>query len=230
MFKLMKLEMRKFRLSSYIYAALIATAVIFILMCSFSLNSEMREVFPVMNYENMFSILDLLVRGTYVVFAAVLLARIVIEEYRSKSISVLFMYPINRKKLIVAKLLVIIVFVFSAYILTNLAVGTGIYLLNRFISIIPEPLTLSLVFKTLTTIVMSALATSFLSLIPLYFGMRKHSVSATIVSSFLVVTIVCQTVQGFNLFSIVAVPVTMALLGAAVAYLAIRNVDRDDVL
>lgn len=230
MFKLMKLEMRKFRLSSYIYAALIATAVIFILMCSFSLNAEMREVFPVMNYENMFSILDLLVRGTYVVFAAVLLARIVIEEYRSKSISVLFMYPINRKKLIVAKLLVIIVFVFSAYILTNLAVGTGIYLLNRFISIIPEPLTLSLVFKTLTTIVMSALATSFLSLIPLYFGMRKHSVSATIVSSFLVVTIVCQTVQGFNLFSIVAVPVTMALLGAAVAYLAIRNVDRDDVL
>lgn len=230
MLKLMKLEMRKFRLSSYIYAALLATAVIFILMCTFILNAEMREVFPIMNYENLFTILDVLVRGTYIVFAAVLLARIVIEEYRSKSINVLFMYPINRKKLIAAKLLVIVVFIFSAYILTNLAVGISIYILNQFISIIPEPLTLSMVFRTLTTIVMSALATSFLSLIPLYVGMRKHSVSATIVSSFLVAAIVCQTVEGFNLFSIVAVPVSMALLGAAVAYFSIRNVERDDVL
>ncbi|WP_335582132.1 ABC transporter permease [Paenibacillus yonginensis] len=226
----MKLEMRKFRLKSYIYAALIANAVIFILMCTFSLNAEMRENFPIMNYESMFSVLDLLVRGTYIIFAAVLLARLVVEEFRSKSITVLFMYPINRKKLMAAKLLVIILFIFLADVLTNLVVGLGFYIFNQFASVITEPLTLFLVVKTLVTIIMSAVATSFLSLIPLYFGMRKHSVAATIVSSFLVVMIVCQTVDGFSLYSIVAIPVGMALLGAAIAYLSIRNVERDDVL
>lgn len=60
--------------------------------------------------------------------------------------------------------------------------------------------------------------------------MRKKSGAATIVSSIFVVTLVCQNVNGFTLYSIIAVPIGLALLGAAVAFMSIRNIERVDVL
>jgi len=228
--KLMKLEMRKFNIGAYVLAALIANVVMLGIICLISLNTEFKEVSLFTDYDAAFLIIDTFVRFTYIVFASVLISRLVIDEYRNKSITVLFMYPINRKKLIAAKLLIVVLFTLVAYIVANLFVGIGFYIVNLFASIIPEPLTWSITAKLLLKVMMSALATSFLSLIPLYFGMRKHSVAATIVSSLIVVAIVCQNIDGFTLYSIIAVPIGLALLGAAIAYMSIRNIEHVDVL
>ncbi|MCJ8012970.1 ABC transporter permease [Paenibacillus sp. KQZ6P-2] len=230
MLKLMKLEMRKFRIGSYIRAAMIAGVVILGLICLISSIEEIKQGIPFTSYDMAFFVIDTLVRGTYIVFASVLISRLVIDEFRNKSITVLFMYPINRKKLIAAKLLVVVLFTLAADIVANLFVGVGFYVFNLFASVIPGPLTWSVAATSLLKIVMSALATSFLSLIPLYFGMRNHSGVATIVSSLIVVALVCQSVDGFSLYSIIAVPIGLALLGAAVAYMSIRNIEHIDVL
>ncbi|WP_246009198.1 ABC transporter permease [Brevibacillus fluminis] len=230
MLKLMKLEMRKLRIWSYMRAALIANVVILVLICSISLDAEMKQKMPFTGYDMAFTVIDTLVRGTYIVFASVLISRLVIDEFRKKSIMVLFMYPINRKKLIAAKLLVVVLFTLIADIASNLFVGVGFYIFNLFASVVPGTFTWSVAAKSLLTVVMSALATSFLSLIPLYFGMRKQSSAATIVSSLIVVGLVCQNVEGFTLYSLIAVPIGLALLGVAVAYLSIRNIEHVDVL
>lgn len=167
MLELMRLEMRKFRIGPYIRAALIANIMILALLCLISFFGKVQEKMPLTDYGMAFAIIDTLTRATYIVFAAVLLSRIVIDEFRTA--------------------------------------------------------------HSLLTMVMSALATSFLSLIPLYFGMRKHSVSATILSSLIVVMLVCQSIDGFSLYSIVAVPIGLALLGIAVAYMSIRHIEHADV-
>ncbi|HEY4392302.1 MAG TPA: ABC transporter permease [Paenibacillus sp.] len=226
--KLMKLEMRKFRIGSYVRAAIIANIVILGFICLMSLNAEFKDLF--MNYNIVFSTIDTVVRGTYIVFASVLISRLVIDEFRNKSITVLFMYPINRKKLIAAKLLVVVLFTLVADIVANLFIGIGFYVLNQFASVIPEPFTGAVAATALLKVIMSALATSFLSLIPLYFGMRKHSGASTIISSLIVVGIVCQNIDGFTLYSIIAIPIGMALIGAAIAYMSIRNIEHVDVL
>lgn len=226
----MKLEMRKLRLWSYIRGAIIANVVILGFICLISLDAEMKQDMSFKSYDMAFSVIDTFIRGTFIVFAAVLISRLVIDEFRNKSIMVLFMYPINRKKLIAAKLLVVVLFTLIADIATNLFVGAGFYVFNLFMPVVSEPLTLPVAAKGLLTVVMSALATSFLSLIPLYFGMRKKSGAATIVSSIFVVMLVCQNVNGFTLYSIIAVPIGLALLGAAVAFMSIRNIERVDVL
>ncbi|WP_246070424.1 ABC transporter permease [Paenibacillus kobensis] len=230
MFKLMRLEMRKFRIGTYIRAAVIANVVILALVCAISLNEEITQDVPFTSYGMAFSVIDTLVRGTYVVFAAVLLSRLVIDEFRSKSITVLFMYPINRKKLIAAKLLVVALFTLAADIAANLFIGAGFLLFNQFTDIIAEPITGAIAAHSLFVTVMSALATSLLGLIPLYIGMRNYSGAATVASSFFVVALVCQTADGFTLYSIIAVPIGLALLGAAVAYMSIRNIEHIDVL
>lgn len=229
MLDLMRLEMRKFRIGPYIRAALIANVIILALICLISFFGEVQEKMPLTDYGMAFSIIDTLMRATYIVFAAVLLSRIVIDEFRSKSIALLFMYPINRKKLLAAKLLIVVLFTLCADMAGNLFVGIGFYVFTLFTPIVPEPLTVSMAAHSLLTMVMSALATSFLSLIPLFFGMRKHSVSATILSSLIVVMLVCQSIDGFSLYSIIAVPIGLALLGVIVAYRSIRHIEHVDV-
>lgn len=229
--KLMKLEMRKIRIGNYIRASMLVNVVILGIICIISLTEGMEEeglLFA--DYDNVFSVIDTLIRGTYIVFAAVLISQLVIDEFRNKSITVLFMYPISRKKLIAAKLLIIVLFTLAADIVGNLFVDVGFYVLNVFASVVSEPFTWFDAAHSLLTIVMSALATSFLSLIPLYFGMRNHSGAATIVSSLIAVVFVCQNVDGFSMYSIIAVPISLALLGAAVAYISIRNIEQVDVL
>lgn len=229
MLKLAKLEFRKHRLGVYIRAAMIANVVILSFLCMLVLNQEIGEEMPVTGYDMAFSIIDTFVRGTYIVFAAVLLAKLVIDEFRKGTIAVLFMYPIRRQKLLAAKLLVVVLFTIAASIATNLFLGVGFYVLNLFTSVVTEPLTWTVAAQWLLKLAMSALATGFAGLIPLYFGMRKYSVSTTIVSSLLVVLLVCQNVNGFTLYSIMAVPIGLSLLGIAVAYMAIRRIEHVDV-
>lgn len=228
--KLIKLELRKIRIGPYIRSAILADMVILGLICLISLNPDIQNGMPFTDYSMAFSIIDTIVRGTFIVFASVLISRFVIDEFRNKTITVLFMYPNNRKKLIAAKLLIVVLFTLVADIAGNLFIGTGFYVLNLFTPVVPVPLTVAVAAKSLLTMLMSALATSFIGLIPLNFGMRKHSGAATIVSSLLVVLLVCQNVSGFTLYSIIAVPIGLALLGAVVAFMSIRNIEHTDVL
>ncbi|MDG0873786.1 ABC transporter permease [Paenibacillus thiaminolyticus] len=220
--------MRKFRIGPYIRAALIANVMILALLCLISFFGEVKEKMPLTDYGMAFAIIDTLTRATYIVFAAVLLSRIVIDEFRTKSIALLFMYPINRKAPCSQAAYRGAVHAVCGYC-GNVFVGTGFYVLTLVTPIVPEPLTVSVAAHSLLTMVMSALATSFLSLIPLYFGMRKQSVSATILSSLIVVMLVCQSIDGFSLYSIVAVPIGLALLGIAAAYMSIRHIEHADV-
>lgn len=228
MLKLIQLELRKYKITGYVIGALIAMACIFGLICLISFDpTESQEL---ASYEKLFSVIDLLTRGTFIVFGAVLLARFIIEEYRTKSISVLFTYPISRKKLMIAKLIVVFSFTFLSIVLAELVVGLLMLAVNHSREFIHEKLTMDIVGRQALAILMNALAASFMSLIPLFFGMRKYSTSATVVASILIVFVVCGSTNDFSLNSIVAVPITLSWIGAIIAYASFRNIERKDII
>lgn len=135
---LMKLEMKKYKIGGYIRGAVIASAIILLFMLFVSFVQKVEEGIPA--FTNLLEAFDFsvtIVRSTFIVFAAVLLSRFVIEEFRSKSITVLFMYPISRKRLIAAKLAIVVIFTFCAIILSTLFVASGYYLLNRWLDLVP---------------------------------------------------------------------------------------------
>ncbi|QQE81078.1 ABC transporter permease [Alicyclobacillus sp. SO9] len=217
--------MRKFGLKPYVRSAVIGTILIFILVSCLTMNAQMRASLPLSSYPMTFSIIDTLVRGMYIVFAAVILSRLIIGEFQNKTMALMFTYPINRKKMMAAKLLFVLLFTFIANIISCLLIGAGFAVLNHMEGVIPGLLTWPVTERFLLVVFMNALATSFLSLIPLYFGMRKHSVATTITSSVIVAALVCQNIDGKTLYSIIAVPIALALLGAVIAYMSIRNIE-----
>ena len=227
--KLLHLEMRKCKIGGFIRGAIIANVILlgFFLLISFDFTRAGGFAFQ--DYQEVFSVIDSLVRGTFIVFAAVLLSRFVIGEFKNQAITVLFMYPINRKKMMMAKILIVVIFTLLAIVTTNLFINISFYFLDIKFHFVPESLTMSLVIKNSIKMLMNALAASSMCLIPLYVGMKKYSIQMTIVSSLPIAAIVSSNSGGVTFNDIIAVPITLAFIGAFIAYLTIRNVEKIDI-
>ncbi len=226
----MKLELKKFKMMGYIRGAAIANVIIFGLMLLMSYTPELDGTIIFQDYAALFSMVDVFARGTFIIFAAVLLGRLVIDEFNHKTITVLFMYPIKRQKIIAAKLVVVIIFTFLCIVASIVFLSTMYFIFNSFTHFVSGELTMTLVAQQAVKLGFNALASSFMALIPLYFGMRKYSVPTTIVSSVITVLLTCSNNGGFNLNDIIIIPILLAVVGAIIGYMAIRKIDQIDIL
>lgn len=244
MIKLAKLEFKKFGFSRYVKGALIATLIIaglFIaiifsertsgdggITTGISLHEQSSDLPS--SYAGVFRDIGSLVNITFVVFASVLIAKLIIGEYKNKTITLLFTYPVNRKKLLATKLMIVSLFALFASLFANLVTSSLFCLFNHYYDFIDEPLTQGILVKQLIGMVLYSIANAGICLIPVYFGMRKKSVPATILSSILLVTLVMSNNGGFSLSDFVAIPLSVAAIGVLVAWWTIRNVEHTDVV
>jgi ABC-type transport system involved in multi-copper enzyme maturation permease subunit len=229
---LMKLEIKKHKVLGYFKGVAVANIVILALICllCFVAGIEMEEeVIPLdEGYGPILSQINITSRTIFIIFAAVLIGRLIIEEYKTKTMDLMFMYPISRKKIITAKLLVVCGFTLISIIATNIIVGISFYIVNQFLNFIPDPLTLQDLSKHALYVIAGTIATMGLSLIPLYFGMRKKSVATTIVTAFILVSI--NNTSGANLYVAIAIPTIFAVTGIIIAYQSFRKIEQIDMI
>lgn len=125
----------------------------------------------------------MLVRATLIVWEAVLISVFVIEEYRNKTICLLFTYPISRTKLITAKLILICGIMFLFHVLSNIFQYATIFLAAKCFDFV------TFSFGNIMTQAVTTISAILLGLLPLYVGMIKKSAIATVVSSIIIVAI-----------------------------------------
>lgn len=228
MLKLMALEIRKNRIMGMLKGVIIANLAIlaFMVLLVFIDQTESQEF---KTYQDIFEPLLIFVRATFIVFSSVVLSRLVIEEYRSNTITQLFMYPIPRKKIMAAKLLIVGLFAFVSVIVTNLVVGVILVAINKATGHIPGLPDQALLLDQLIKIGLGAILTACMSLIPLYFGMRKKSVQATIVTSIIVTAIVSGNFGSVRMGDFIIVTAVMAVIGLLVGTASLRNIETEDV-
>jgi len=229
MLNLMRLEMKKYHLGSYVKGAIIANFVILGLLFMILFISKVEGDLGFENYEMALSVIDSFVRAVLIIFASTLIAKLVIGEYKFKTITLAFMYPISRKKLIVAKLAIVMLFTFSMIIISNTIITTIFCIISDKFELIPDVLTSTIIIQHIPSVLMNAIASSGIALIPLYFGMRKYSIPATIISSIIIVSVTSSNTGNFTLNDIIIIPITLAIVGLSIAYLAIRNIEKVDI-
>ncbi|MDU2239324.1 MAG: ABC transporter permease [Paenibacillus sp.] len=230
MLQLIKLELKKGRLTSYLWGSLIAyIAIAGMMMLIYFVDGANIEEPAFRDYAELLSMIDLLVRATFIVYASVLLSKLIISEFKDKTIALLFAYPVNRKKLIFAKLTMVFVWTFVNVIVANLLIDLIMVGVNTVAGYLSDPLQAELLFNHGLHVLMQAFGAAGMSLLPLVAGLRKKSVPATIVSSIAIVAVVCSNNLGFSLSSIIAVPLSLAALGILITYLSFRQIDRVDV-
>lgn len=230
MLKLIKLEIKKFQLLDYWKGILIANiGFIAFLSMIYALEKNDGNI-PFASLEMATSIIGAVIRATFIIFASVLIVKLVIDEYSNKSIEIMFTYPISRKKVMTAKLIIVTVFTFVTVMLSTLFIEGIFYIVEVLFDIVPGEISIHNFIRSIAVNFINSLATAGLSLIPLLFGMRRKSATATIVSSIFLVALTSSTSNDFTLFSFIAIPISLGLLGLLIGYLSIRNIEKVDVI
>ncbi len=229
MLNIIKLELKKYKLSGLIKGALIATSIIFLIVALLFF-VKVDDELSFENVNDALILIDTAVRSVFIIYAASLISKLVIDEFKSKTISILFMYPVNRKKILIAKLLIIAIFTFVSIIFANTVLAILFYLINSIHPTLEDTFTLALIKKHSLTVLMNALSATGMSLIPLFFGMRKYSVPATIISSIILVSLFSSNSGGKSLNDIVIIPITLAIIGVLIAFFSIKNIEKTDLL
>ncbi|WP_145644076.1 ABC transporter permease, partial [Bacillus paralicheniformis] len=165
----------------------------------------------------------------FIIFGAVLISKLIISEFKNKTILVMFTYPINRKKLLAAKLLIAAGLTFITILISNACVAAAFFLLNSIYGVIPGELTASMVSQQALKMIVFAFGAAGTSLVPIFFGMRKHSAAATIISSVVISMLISSTSPDFSISSIVYIPLSLAAVGLIFSFLAVRRIEKIDV-
>ncbi|MGW6194045.1 ABC transporter permease [Bacillus cereus] len=229
MLRLMKLELKKFKLGWYVKGAVIANIVILALLILVSFVAQIEGDPEIRNPQTILLMASALVRATFIVFGGVLIAKLIIDEYKNKTILLMFSYPINRKKMMVSKLAITAIVTFITVILSNIVVVGVFFGIDSYFSILPNSFTVDQLMQEGINLVPLAIATAGISLIPLYFGMRKRSVPTTIVSSLIIVSIALNNQPIFPIATFLPLQFTFAVIGMAIAYYGIKNIEREDI-
>lgn len=229
MLHLIKLELRKNKLGWFVNGVILANVIILGLLCMFPIVEKLEGQQSFTSYTDYFMISGSMVRGTMIVFAAVLISKVIIDEFKNRTHLLMFSYPVNRKKMLSAKLILIFTLTLFSMVITNLFVIHGFIGLNElFHFTAPMSLTSADYSAGIRSLLMFNLAAAGAALVPLYFGMRKYSTPATIVSSLIIVLVTSSTGAGFSLASIIYIPLVLALAALGIVVLAVRNIEHID--
>ncbi|KOS24803.1 hypothetical protein ADK17_24215 [Bacillus anthracis] len=229
MLHLIKLELKKFKLGWYVKRAIIANIVILALMIFVSIIAQVEGDAEIRNPETILLMASTIVRATFIVFGSVLIARLIIGEYKNKTILLMFSYPINRKKMMASKLAIAAIVTFITVIVSNILVVGIFFGIDSYFSILPNSFTVDQFVEEGIKLVPLAIATAGMSLIPLYFGMRKRSVPTTIVSSLIVVSIAMNSNPEFPAATFLPLQLALAAIGVVIAYYGIKNIEKEDI-
>lgn len=232
MHKLLRLEWKKNCMTGYFKGLIICIIGIFTAVALMAIGGDSESEF--LNYTEFMSLTNILIRIVFIIFSSVILSRLVIDEYKNKTVQLLFTYPLKRKKIILAKLSLVFGFCFFSIMIATFMINIAVYFLNPMMGLFETPVEIQEMVATIPSTFINAFMMAGVSLIPLYFGMRKKSTASTITSAVLIGFVINATISdgttSSSLYQIIAVPIILCLLGLLIGYLSYRKVDKVDLL
>ena len=234
--KLIKLEWEKYEIGKYIRnaAILIVLLVIFNYAMTFlGIANDPDTGVPDMAISNMgvSTNVELLTDITFLIFAAAMHATFIIGAYKNKTMNLMFLYPLNRKKIMAAKMLAVCIFCFAGIVIAKLAcygVSNLGFMMGQKASFPMDYNMLSVSFY-IQLLIRSA-ATISISLLALLSGMIAKSSKVTVISSFLLIILMQGNVGGATLKDNLAVPIVLLAISVLAAILIVQRVEKRDVM
>lgn len=230
---LIKLEWQKLGMSQYIKYALLCTVLIYTASAAMAVISVMEGEMMFENYQMYVEFYQMILRIVYQIFGAVLLVRLVIDEYANKTIDIMFTYPVSRKKLLAAKMLLAGTFIFTGMALSSVVYALFTWGVQGILHMYEGSAALSELVAGLPGSLLAAFMAVGMSFIPLYFGMKKKSGSTVIVTAVLLSLLLNGTISGSgnssSLFGFMVVPAGLSLLGILIGYISWRNINKADM-
>lgn len=232
--ELYRLEIMKLRLPAYLWAIL----GIFLSLTAFGIMSLFLGVHaPVeellfTDWQGIYALLTALTFACFSVFSAVMSARMIVDEYCGKHASVLFTYPIGRKKLFVIKCRIILFFTIVPAFGCNVFAAGILYLVSGIFGITPKLTGEHFVLLVLFSSLLVGLLAFEAALICAWTGFKKRSVITTILCSLILVCFLPNLMAGLPKGIAWVMVILSALLGLAafiLYHLLAKEIERMEI-
>ncbi len=226
--KLIALELKRNRLRPYHIATLICGLTMLGFQYLMAAIPYMEPTEPdaelFSQYPFLMGITCLVCMAIFSILSAVMASRFVVEEYSRKRAILLLSYPISRKKVLCAKLVLVFAYTVGAMLLCGAVIQAVFFLTESLFPLCSDQLTINMFLQSLGFLLSCSILAGLLGVVSLWFGFRKKSVSMTIVASVVLAALVCQVIAAALAF----LPMMGAALGVTgiLAALAIKNLLR----
>ena len=171
-------------------------------------------------YPFLMGITCLVCMAIFSILSAVMASRFVVEEYSGKRAILLLSYPISRKKVLCAKLMLVFTYTVGAMLLCGAVVQAVFFLTESLFPICSNHLTIKVILQSLGFLLCCSVLAGLMGVIALWFGFRKKSVPVTIVASVILATLVCQMISAaIQYFPILWIVMGIAAICSLIAVL-----------
>lgn len=225
MLKLIKLEYKKTKLINVFWISMFAMVAL-MFWCVWSKSGHPKGY---TSYQSAFAEISFYTNMVSLIISAILIIKIVHDEFRRKTITVLFTYPHPRAKLFSAKLILISLLAFAISWGSNLIVSSVFLLFSS--SIQPDlgnPTNKQLFMMVIRTFLF-AITTIGINLISFFFGMLKPSILATLTPPLFISFIFSSFYTLESLKSVLMFTSGCLVTGLFLAYLSIQRVTQLDI-
>lgn len=233
MWKLISLEWKKYHTKKYIVkqaVVFVILGILFFAMCYYvPIDAELGISESVPEVEIMKEQIELLTNLVFLVFTSSMMSSFIIKAYINKTQSLMFCYPISRKKIILSQMMAVWIFCAAALFLGKLS----IYLLLALSSKVGTGLPLGYDLLSATFYLQIFLRTVFtvtLAFIPIYIGKMMMSSRAVIITSFLLFSVMNGNIGDLTLRANTILPVFIFGVSLICGFLTVHNVEREDVM
>lgn len=235
MVRLLQLEWKKHNLRPYHTAVFVIAISMLMFLYLFAyiprleLNDSRLDMF--VGYNNLIALFSALNMSAYCILAAVMYNKIIITEYTGKIAILLFTYPVSRKKVMISKVMLVFIYIFTSMVCSNVIIYLIFITTESFVPLVADSFTMTTLARAmLMTLMMSCSAVS-IGIIALGIGFIKKSIAATIISSILIASLLSNAIT--SLSSLQAVGTVMGFITIVLAFAImlqlLRKVERMEV-
>ncbi|MCW3796029.1 ABC transporter permease [Paenibacillus sp. LS1] len=194
--KLIRLELKRHRMNVYLKASVAVSLGLIAFVYFIAYVAQVENEADFQTYPNILLFTSIISMICFSVLASVMYSRVVIEEYSGNRLTLLFTYPVNRKKMLLAKVILVSSFSTIAMIGGNLLALFIFAMTESVAPIVNDKMSLNLVLSMILTIVSLSISASVCSLAAMRIGFVRKSVPSAIVSSLLLCALIGNLVIG----------------------------------
>lgn len=193
MLKLIKLELERNNLKSYIIGGCLITLSILGLVYLFAaiphIDPSDPDVGIFLTYNGISALALIILAACFTILASVMYNKLVIAEYTSKKIYLLFSYPIKKERILAAKLITVFAFTVISAIISGIVIFSVFFLSEGIFQLCEDTLTIQVILRVAILLLLSAVISAALATISLWFGYWKKSATVTMVVGVIIASV-----------------------------------------
>lgn len=187
MLKLIKLELKRNNLRTYILAGIISCVVLLGFIYLFAVAAQEEDTIGNLvfrEYANLFRLNMIISLVIFSCMSAIMNSRLILDEYSGKRAVLLFSYPISRSKILSAKLILVFAFT-SISMLISTSIVYIVFSITESVSpiVVQDVMTMEVLIEVLKLLVIAVLAHGGIGIVSLRLGFIKKSLPTTMISA-----------------------------------------------